>query len=310
MSPTVSARAAATPPGHVEGSGSRPGDVVGGYRVDAVLKVRGCAAVYRATGGVEFAGEGTSAAGGVVAVKTLCLAAPQSARRRADNESSVLRSLAGLSCVPSVVSSGVDGAQRFLAIEWRPGRSLRSVSRACADGGWDAVDAAFRSVALPVVRSVGRLHERGVAHGDLSRVNLVVTDAGDVSILDFESSVRLGEPATGRLRRKTTWAYAPPEFARERDGIAPSIEADQYALAAILYRQLTRRRHRPRPTEGVVADDLAVLDVPSRPIPARILRRYPLLDAVFARALARRSVDRFPSMDAFADALAHALGGE
>jgi serine/threonine protein kinase len=102
-------------------------------------------------------------------------------------------------------------------------------------------------------------HSRNVVHADLKPQNIMITDSGEVRILDFGSSSVFGKQATqGRERsvRSATPAYASCEILEGRE---PDWRDDLYALACISYELLTgmhpfqRRRANEARDLGIVA---------------------------------------------------------
>lgn len=83
--------------------------------------------------------------------------------------------------------------------------------------------------ALPQLLSVLRyLHEREIAHGDLSPANVLVGADGRVSVIDFGLSGRADDP---RAARGGTPGYVAPERAA---GGLPTPEADLFSLGRLL----------------------------------------------------------------------------
>ncbi|GAA4904687.1 protein kinase-like protein [Stackebrandtia albiflava] len=289
-------RAASPPPGHVSGAGSQAGDSVGGHRIVNAVRLRGCAAIYRAT----------APDGSPVALKTQCVAAPKRLRLRMDNEIAAHRRLAGIAPVATLVDTGTDGDQRFVAAEWRPGVPLRRMAE--HTGISPRVESAEAAALLPVLavavsEAVARLHTADVAHGDLSRFNVLAAVDDRVSLIDLESALVVSDPDPLPVRRKVTWSYAPPEFA---DRVRPSKAADQYSLAAVLFRQLTGRRHRI-PVPGAAPDSAQALGARVRVVAGWHARRWPGLLRVFARALATDPSERYGDVAEFTEALRHAF---
>jgi tetratricopeptide (TPR) repeat protein len=90
---------------------------------------------------------------------------------------------------------------------------------------------------LPQLLSVlGFLHQRGLAHGDLSPSNVLVRRDGCVKLLDFGLGAALREES-GEARGGTR-GYAAPE---RLEGSCPSPESDLYSLGAILHHIAVRR---------------------------------------------------------------------
>lgn len=102
-------------------------------------------------------------------------------------------------------------------------------------------------------------HSRKVVHADLKPQNIMITDSGEVRILDFGSSSVFGKQATQsreRNVRSATPAYASCEIL---DGREPDWRDDLYAFACISYELLTgmhpfqRRRANEARDLGIVA---------------------------------------------------------
>lgn len=104
-------------------------------------------------------------------------------RRILRREARVLQALAGVAGVPRFLG-WVD--REAFAQELRPGVPMRGIlARERPE--------AFRTAALGLAPMVRALHERGVVHLDLrQRRNILVDDAGGVSLIDFESALVLG----------------------------------------------------------------------------------------------------------------------
>jgi serine/threonine protein kinase len=102
-------------------------------------------------------------------------------------------------------------------------------------------------------------HSRKVVHADLKPQNIMITDSGEVRILDFGSSSVFGKQASqdrGRSVRSATPAYASCEIL---EGRQPDPRDDLYAFACISYELLTgmhpfqRRRANEARDLGIVA---------------------------------------------------------
>ena len=116
------------------------------------------------------------------------------------------------------------------------------------------------SIISQIAAGLEHAHARNVVHADLKPQNIMITNSGEVRILDFGSSYRFAkerqdEPAW-RGSTSATPAYACCELL---DGRIPDPRDDLYALACIAYELLTgahpfqRRRASEARDFGVVA---------------------------------------------------------
>jgi eukaryotic-like serine/threonine-protein kinase len=101
-----------------------------------------------------------------------------------------------------------------------------------------------------------------------------------------------------------TAGYLAPEQARGEETTAAS---DRYALGVVAYELLTGGRPFQRGSE--TAEAVAHINEPVPPASERVVGLPVEVDAVFARALAKRPAHRFPTAAAFVASLRDALAG-
>ena len=157
-----------------------------------------------------------------------------------------------------------------------------------------------RAVALTrhILAALGHAHDAGILHRDMKPANVMVND-DDVKIMDFGIARVLAADDTVRTEGlQGTPGYMAPEQVL---GQALDARADLYAVGTIFYRLLTGRL----PFDGETPEAILQRQVGGAPTPLRLHR--PDLPAwcttVMNRALAKAPADRFPSADAFRDAL-------
>jgi hypothetical protein len=114
-----------------------------------------------------------------------------------------------------------------------------------------------RAQALTIIREIGaglaHAHARGVVHSDLKPHNVMITDSGEVRILDFGASSTAGGAAPGTA----TPAYASCELL---DGRSPDPRDDIYAFACLSY-ELLAGAHPFQRRSSTLARDLRIIPV-------------------------------------------------
>jgi WD40 repeat protein len=157
------------------------------------------------------------------------------------------------------------------------------------------------------------VHRQGLVHRDVKPSNLILSDQGQLKLLDLGLAAWNESPEDGELTASGqllgTVDYLAPEQA---SGGEVDIRADVYALGATLYKLLTGRTPRDDRALRTTAQKLAALAT-AEPVPLDQLREdVPAeLSAVVARMLARRPQDRFadPPLAAGHDLLRLATAG-
>jgi serine/threonine protein kinase len=150
-----------------------------------------------------------------------------------------------------------DGDIDFFTMEWLEGELLSTVIARLRD------QPVHRLHAWAVIRQIAAgleyAHGRGVVHADLKPQNIMITNSGEVRILDFGASSVFGKhspPTHERPVRSATPAYASCEILDSRE---PDPRDDLYAFACISYELLTgmhpfqRRRANEARDLGIVA---------------------------------------------------------
>jgi predicted Ser/Thr protein kinase len=272
--------------------------LAGRYRVGERVGEGGMGAVYRATD-ERLRRE--------VAVKLL---PPQAVGDAAARERLRREALFGASIehpgIAHVYDVGdTDDGGAFLVMELVKGASLRALIKSDA---WN--DRARVFAIVETARALGAAHRAGLVHRDVKPDNVMLRSDGRVVLLDFGiAKPGLGEgvaPLTLTARGSFigTPAYLAPEQAHGKPADA---RTDQFALAVTAYEVLARVL--PWPTSSGLRLLTAILSEPPPPLqvstdPALSENLQPVLE----RALSKEPTDRYPDIDAFADALAEAGG--
>jgi serine/threonine protein kinase len=155
-----------------------------------------------------------------------------------------------------------------------------------------------------VAQAMHAAHAVGVVHRDLKPANVLLRPDGEPVVTDFglarRADDRGGEALTRPGDTLGTVEYMPPEqFDTDLGEVGP--KSDVYSLGVVLYELLAGRR----PFDGSPASVMAAVLFKPPPPPSAVRPGVPAgLEAICLRAMAKRPADRYPTMAAFADALA------
>ena len=167
---------------------------------------------------------------------------------------------------------------------------------------------------LKICSAVSFAHQNLIVHRDLKPSNILVTESGEVKLLDFGIAKVLdpGRDDTATVAVRLTPQFASPEQIR---GEPISTASDVYSLGVLLFHSLTGGARPYRVTSQAVPDILqAVLDteVP-RPstvaLPAKQKKLRGDLDNIILKAMAKEPARRYGSVDQFREDIERHLGG-
>src|SRR5712691_832913 len=201
--------------------------------------------------------------------------------------------------VAGVYDYGEDAGAQYLVMELLHGETL--AKRLYRDGRLPAGEAA--RIAAGVGAALRAAHDAGLVHRDVKPGNVMLTDRGQVKVMDFGiAAAASGVPLTATGVTIGTADYLSPEQASGGKAVPTS---DVYSLGCVLYEMLTG--HPPFTGDTPLA--VATAHVQDRPVPVRELAREapPALAAACERALAKDPGER-PTASAFV-AMLHS-GGE
>ncbi len=144
-----------------------------------------------------------------------------------------LLNISGFTALPGVFDVFEDLGTVYTVSEFLgEGQSLREFLLAKEQGyiSWDEARVLF----MPLVSAMGELHSRGIVHGGISPVNLVIDAKGKLKFTGFCVPQLRNEK--GVLAAELFDGYAAVEQYGVSSSIAPA--TDIYAFAAVLYRAL------------------------------------------------------------------------
>lgn len=276
----------------------------GRYRVDSLIGRGGMASVYR---GYDLT------LGRTVAIKILRkdLASDNTFRTRFRLEAQAASRMSHPSIVrvydagEDLADDGAGGTAHtpFIVMELVRGRLLKDIS---AEGPLSPDDAA--GYVDGILEALEYSHRAGVVHRDIKPANVMVTDDGQVKVMDFGIARAVSDTSATVAETTTilgTAAYFSPEQAKgeQVDG-----RADLYSTGVVLYELLTGRP----PFVGDSPVSVAYQHVREAPVPpSQVADGIPAqLDPVVMRALAKDPAQRFADAATFREELDAAIDGK
>jgi adenylate cyclase len=277
----------------------RVGAELAGYRIGPVIGRGGMGVVYLAE---------QLALNRPVALKVLPgdLAQDEGFRKRFVHESKLAASLDHPNVI-DVYDAGEANGLLYLAMRHVRGTDLKVLIR--RERPLDHQ----RAVALiaQVAAALDAAHQLGLVHRDVKPANVLVeSDVDGVEhayLTDFGLTKRpesmIGLSQTGQFLGSVEYA-APEQF----EGTKVDARTDVYALGCVAYECLTGAVPFPRDSEAAAM--FVHLKEPPPHVSTRRPGLPPGLDAVIAKAMAKRPEDRYPSAGAMAEDLRRAVRGE
>jgi len=152
---------------------------------------------------------------------------------------------------------------------------------------------------LHLVSAVAQCHARGIIHRDIKPSNIIVTESGELRLIDFDVAARRGARSAWEGRedvRIGTLPYSAPEQIID-PATATYETADIYSLGVVLYEMLTGRI--PFPMTDDEDEEAYRARLPfEEPIPPTAYRPdlAPEIEAVLLKAMRRDPATRHTSV--------------
>lgn len=268
---------------------SMSGQVIGPYRIERPLGVGGMGEVYLAEH-IKLEKK--------VAIKFLppYLQTDEAAKRRLLREAQAAAKLEhpGI-CAVYEVNDETD--QSFIVMQYVDGETLADRIKSRPLDLREALD-----ITIQIAEALTEAHSRGIVHRDIKPGNVMITPRGQVKVLDFGLAKAVDTQSAARVSidtqlmlsrpgdRPGTPPYMSPEQAR---GKPVDARGDLFAVGVILYECIAGTRPFLGNTTSEILEQIRVYNPPP---PSHFSPGLPsLLDSIVAKALAKRSRDRYQS---------------
>ena len=212
------------------------------------------------------------------------------ARFRREAQSSASLNHPNIVAVYDTGESMINGVSvPFIVMEYVEGKTLRDLLR---EGSGISTDYALE-ITEEILLALDYSHRAGIVHRDIKPGNVMVTDSGQVKVMDFGIARAMGDAHQTMTQTSMvvgTAQYLSPEQAR---GETADARSDLYATGCVLYELLTGRP----PFVGDSLVSVAMAHVKEAPTPPSVLNSSipPSVDAVVLTALAKDRLQRYQS---------------
>ena len=219
-------------------------------------------------------------------------------RRREDYENGMerfleeARILARLQGTPNIVSVQDhfrENSTAYFVMEYVDGMSLKAYL--ASQGGRIPCGQAL-TILQPIMEALTRVHALGLTHRDISPDNVSITSGGESKLLDF-GAARFSSGGETSVSVILKHGFAPEEQYSSHGSQGPW--TDVYAMGATLYRCITGEL----PPDSIARAHSDTLKKPSElgvSLPEGV-------EAAILKAMAVKAENRYPSMEAFLQAL-------
>ena len=273
-----------------------PGDPFAGYTVERVIQVLEDSEVYQAR---TSDGQG-------VALKVARANAIPAMKKMLAREAGILAIAGGAPAPGLVASATLDDGRPYLAIEWFEGDDSQIAARKVRER---AGAGELAMLCAAILDAYAELHRRGVIHSDIHPRNVLISEGGEVRIIDFGVSRQVDVPSGPEPRAGVAFFFEPECAEAMRTGAAPpaaSVTGEQYGLGALAYFLLSDAHYLDFSFEK---QEMLRQIAEDRPLPfeRRGVAYSEALEAVVLRALDKDPTRRFASVADFAASFRQAL---
>ena len=206
--------------------------------------------------------------------------------------------------IVAVYDSGEEGQNSYIVMELVNGHTLREVLK---DPTTLTVERSLEIIE-GVLTALSYSHENGIIHRDIKPGNIMLTDSGDVKVMDFgiaRAMDDIGATMTSTWNVVGTAQYLSPEQAT---GEACDLRSDIYSVGCLLYELVTGRPPFTGDTPVAIAYQHVSSDfqIPSAVNPALDEN----IDKIITVALAKNPGDRYQSAEMMLFDIRRAMKGQ
>lgn len=165
------------------------------------------------------------------------------------NEANRIQQLGKAEGIAQVYDCIAENDTGYVISEYVEGKTLKEI----LDSGKKFGAEEAKSFVLRILRGLSKVHRMNIVHCDISQETIMVTDSGEIKLMDFGATRYVTTANSKSLSIILKRGYAPEEQYRSRGVRGPW--TDVYAIGAVMYRMLTGVVPQES-VDRVLADDL------------------------------------------------------
>ena len=196
--------------------------------------------------------------------------------------------------IVSVYDAGIGDCQTFIVMEYIGAKSLATMM---SDNEEIPVSKVV-DIIFKCCKALEYAHSKGVVHRDIKPANILITEDGDVKIVDFGIAKVRDEVDTLSSGLFGSPLYMAPEQIEEKE-VSPS--TDLYALGVVLYELLTGEKIFE--ADNVHTHMYKILNEKPKPLSKHGVEHAEKLQPIVDQALKKEQEQRYPAAADFAAAI-------
>ena len=149
------------------------------------------------------------------------------------NDANTMQQIGLLEGIAQVYDCIAENDTGYVVSEYVEGKTLKDVLQNSKKLNTNKA----KKIIEKVLIGLGQLHAKGIIHCDISPETIVITDNGDVKLIDFGAAKYVTTANSKSLAIILKQGYAPEEQYRSKGVRGPW--TDVYAVAAVMYRMIT-----------------------------------------------------------------------
>ncbi|MBE1556951.1 class III lanthionine synthetase LanKC [Sporosarcina limicola] len=123
--------------------------------------------------------------------------------QRLNHESAILKRLKGLDSVVEYIDIFQEWEHKFMVEEYVPGKTLNTWLAESYPASINSNNMEYGDMAIPILNQIKKaiqdIHSRGIGMGDLQPSNVIITDTGNIKLIDFESAGSINDATPSGL---------------------------------------------------------------------------------------------------------------